>query len=83
MKVFISYAREDSEAARRFYDHVQKPGIEPWLDTSDIEPGSKWSKVIEQEINESEYFLALISDKSLSKRYVQYEWKLALNEENK
>lgn len=83
MKVFISYAREDSEAARRFYDHVQKPGIEPWLDTSDIEPGSQWGKVIEQEINESEYFLALISNKSLRKRSVQYEWKLALNEETK
>jgi hypothetical protein len=83
MKVFISYAREDSEAARRFFDDVQKPGIAPWLDSRDIEPGSQWSKVIKQEINQSEYFLALVSNKSLSKKYVQYEWKLALNEVNK
>ena len=39
MKVFINYAREDSEVARRFYDDIQKPGIEPWIDTSDIEGG--------------------------------------------
>lgn len=79
MKVFISYAREDSEIAQRFYRHMQKPGIEPWLDTSDIEPGAKWSQMIEQEINESEYFLALISERALSKSYVQYEWHLALS----
>ena len=82
-KVFISYAREDFETAQQFYDDVQKPSIEPWLDSRDIEPGSKWSKVIEQKISESEYFLALISNKSLSKeRYVHCEWELAL-EENK
>jgi hypothetical protein len=80
-KVFISYAREDFETAQQFYNDVQKPAIEPWLDTRDIEPGSKWRNDIEQKISESEYFLALISNKSLSKerkRYVQYEWKLAL-----
>jgi TIR domain len=81
-KVFISYAREDFETAQQFYDDVQKPGIEPWLDTRDIESGLDWSKVIEQEISGSKYFLALISNKSLSKerkkRYVQYEWKRAL-----
>jgi hypothetical protein len=83
MKVFINYAREDSELARRFYSDLQKPRIEPWIDTHDIEIGSEWSKAIKQEINESEYFLALISNKSLSKRYVRHEWNLALQEENK
>jgi hypothetical protein len=78
VKVFISYTRKDFETAQRFYHDLQKPGIKPWLDTRDIEPGSEWSKVIEQEISESEYFLALISNKSLRRRYVQYEWKLAL-----
>jgi hypothetical protein len=83
-KVFISYAREDFETAQQFYDDLQKPGIEPWLDTTGIELGLKWRKVIEQEISKSKYFLALISNKSLSKRkrYVQNEWELAL-EENK
>jgi hypothetical protein len=78
VKVFISYTRKDFETAQRFYHDVRKPGIKPWLDTRDIEPGSEWSKVIEQKISESEYFLALISNKSLRRRYVQYEWKLAL-----
>jgi hypothetical protein len=56
VKVFISYTRKDFEIAQRFYHDVQKPGIKPWLDTRGIEPGSEWSKVIEQEISESEYF---------------------------
>ena len=82
MRVFISYAREDSKSAQRLRDDIRKPGIEPWLDTSDIELGAKWKKYIEQEISESEYFLALISNNALNKPFVQYEWKVAL-EKNK
>jgi hypothetical protein len=83
VKVFISYAREDFETAQRFYDDIQKPGIKPWLDICDIEPGAEWEKLIEHKISESKYFLALISNKSLSKEYVQYEWKLGLKDGNK
>jgi len=83
MKVFISYAREDSAAATSLYEDLKRPGIEPFLDTSDIGAGEKWSRVIENEIIESEWVLALLSNKSLTKLYVHYEWDLALKDGNK
>jgi hypothetical protein len=30
--VFISYAREDSDAAKRLYEDFKKANLNPWLD---------------------------------------------------
>lgn len=82
MKVFISYAREDFGTAKRFYDDLQKPGIQPWLDLTKLEPGREWNEELELAIKDSEYFLALISSSSLEEGgFVQKEWDLALEED--
>ncbi len=78
IKVFISYAREDSDIAHRVYNDLKKPRIVPWLDKSDIEPGANWDREIRDEIDESTYFLALVSEVAISKKYVQQEWSWAL-----
>ena len=38
-RVFISYAREDGDLARRTFDAVQKADFEPWLDTNRLSGG--------------------------------------------
>ncbi len=73
-KVFISYAREDLALARRLYTDLKKVGATPWLDAEDLLPGQKWKNEISKAIRESDYFLALLSSSSVSKRgYVQKE----------
>ncbi|NJL59860.1 MAG: toll/interleukin-1 receptor domain-containing protein [Desulfobacteraceae bacterium] len=80
MKVFISYAREDIEIARKLRADIEKAGIKTWLDKENLLPGQDWKAVIRKEIKESDYFIALLSSKSLSKRgYVQKELKTALD----
>ncbi len=39
-KVFISYAKEDYETAKRLYDDLKEAGAEPWLDDEDLLSGS-------------------------------------------
>ncbi len=78
IKVFISYARENSDIALRVYNDLKKPRIAPWLDTSDIEPGAIWRQEIRDKIDESTYFLALVSEVATSKKFVQQEWSWAL-----
>jgi len=34
-KVFICYAREDAEIAKKLYDDLVLWGIKPWIDTED------------------------------------------------
>jgi hypothetical protein len=79
-KVFISYAHEDLDAARRLYDELRAvPGVVPWFDKEDLSPGLEWRPAIRKAIREADFFLALLSKMSTSKRgYVQKEMKEAL-----
>lgn len=78
--VFISYARQDHEAALRIYNDLKKSGLEPWLDTKSILPGERWKVSIAAAIPNCDYFLALLSSNSVSKKgYVQKELKYALD----
>ncbi len=79
-QVFISYAREDWQHAKRLYDDLKQTGATPWMDTEDLRAGQQWKTLINQAIRKSAYVLTLLSPHSLSKRgYVQKELKKALD----
>ena len=79
-KVFISYAREDSEIAKKLYDDLSQAGVELWFDRESLAPGQDWQLEIEKAIKESTFFLALISSKSTTKRgFAQKELKRVLD----
>jgi len=77
-RIFISYAREDENIANRLYNDLKNLGLSPWIDTEKIQPGQKWRECITEAIMKSDFFLALLSSHSISKRgYVQNELKKA------
>ncbi len=77
-KIFISYVTEDQAIAKKLYNDLKRSGIKPWL-YSDILPGQNKKTEIIKAIKDSNYFLALFSSNSVSKRgFVQKEQKLAL-----
>jgi hypothetical protein len=79
-QVFISYAREDCEIAKRLYNDLKKAGVTPWMDKYKLLTGQNWKVHITKAVRESKFFIALLSTLSLSKRgFVQKELKLALN----
>ncbi len=79
MDVFINYANEDYEMAKRIYDDLKEAGVNPWLNSEDILPGENRKMTIQKAVKESSCFLALFSSNSVSKRgFVQKELKLAL-----
>lgn len=80
ISVFISYAREDKEVAQKIYEDLKKNGAAPWIDLENLLPGQNWRIAISQAIKECDFFLAILSSKSVSKRgYVQKELKKALD----
>ena len=80
MKIFISYAKEDLEIAEKIYRDLRKYDTMTWLDNKNLTPGQNWKSEIKAAINESDFFLALLSNNSVSKRgYVQKELKIALS----
>ena len=79
MKVFISYSRKDIQSAIKLYESLKENGISTWIDTENILPGQNWKFTIRKAIKSCDYFLALLSNSSISKRgYVQKELKIAL-----
>jgi len=79
-QVFISYAKEDRDVARRLREALNEAGVNVWIDSVNLSPGCDWNLSIREAIHSSRYFLAVLSPNSVSKRgYVQRELKTAID----
>ena len=78
--VFLSYAREDTEAARRIADALRGFGVEVWFDQSELRGGDAWDQKIKGQIRECALFVAIISANTQARGegYFRREWKLAI-----
>ena len=78
--VFLSYASQDAEAARRICDALRSAGVEVWFDTNGgLEHGDEWDQKIRRQIKECVLFLPLISANTQAREegYFRIEWELA------
>jgi hypothetical protein len=78
--VFLSYASEDRQAARRIGDVLPSYGLEVWYDESELGGGDAWDQKIRRQIRDCDYFLALISAQTEARHegYFRREWRLAV-----
>lgn len=78
-QLFLSYAREDRPAARRLYQALCEHTFNVWFDEVSLVAGQNWMAAICNAIRQSNFFLALLSDASVSKHgFVQKEIREAL-----
>jgi len=59
--VFLSYASQDAEAARRICEALRKAGIEVWFDQSELRGGDAWDQKIRGHIKDCALFIPIIS----------------------
>lgn len=78
--VFLSYASEDRQAARRIGDALPAYGLEVWYDESELGGGDAWDQKIRRQIRECDFFMALVSAQTEARRegYFRREWRLAV-----
>jgi len=78
--VFISYAKEDSTAARKLVEAVEcLRFFRVWFDEKCLLPGENWKQEIAKAISTSDLFIALMSRNSVNKRgVVQKELRQAI-----
>jgi hypothetical protein len=77
---FVSYARQDSEAAQRLAQDLKNAGVGVWIDAERIRPGERWRTTVSTAIEQCQYFIAVLSANSATHRgYVQAEWRQALD----
>ena len=78
--VFLSYASQDREAARRLGAVLPGFGLEVWYDESELGGGDAWDQKIRRQIRECDYFMPLISAQTEARHegYFRREWRLAV-----
>ena len=78
--VFLSYASQDAEAARRICEALRADGVDVWFDQEGgLEHGDEWDAKIRRQIKECVLFIPLISANTQARHegYFRLEWELA------
>ncbi len=77
--MFLSYASQDTQAARRICEAFRAAGIEVWIDQSELRGGDAWDQKIRREIRDCALFVPLISANTAARAegYFRLEWSLA------
>lgn len=77
--VFLSYASQDAEAARRICEALRASGIEVWFDQSELRGGDAWDQQIRGQVRDCALFIPIISGNSQARGegYFRLEWDLA------
>jgi hypothetical protein len=77
--VFLSYASQDAEAARRICEALRAAGVEVWFDQSELRGGDSWDQKIRRQTKECALFVPVISANTQARAegYFRLEWHLA------
>lgn len=77
--VFLSYASQDAEAARRICEALRAADVEVWFDQNELVGGDAWDAKIRGQIASCALFVPIISAHTQARRegYFRIEWKLA------
>jgi hypothetical protein len=79
--IFISYASEDLQAARRLKETLEARGFDIWFDKDRLGAGEVWSRKIEKCVRSCSLFLPLISQNTVSipEGYFRREWDYSVD----
>src|SRR5437762_1400281 len=66
--VFLSYAREDADAARKIAEALRQGGVEVWFDETELRGGDAWEQKICRQIRACALFLPVLSANTRARR---------------
>lgn len=73
LKLFISYSRQDTEAADALVGDLEQNGFEVTIDRRDLPYGEKWQKELQEFIQDSDTVIWLVSPASVGSSWVKWE----------
>lgn len=78
-KVFISHSQNDHAFVERLVKKLNNDGIETWHDDVNIALGESIPASIEKGLNESQFFVAVLSKSSIKSPWVKTELNVAIH----
>lgn len=79
--VFISYSSDDESISKRLHADLQANGVRCWFAPHDLKPGDYFREKIDEAIHVQDKLLLILSEKSVTSKWVRYEVNRALNRE--
>jgi hypothetical protein len=76
--VFVAYAREDAEFARRLSKRLEVSYRLPWQDLRNLKGGKPWLPAIDDALRKAEALVVVMSPHATQSQYVTYEWAFAV-----
>lgn len=76
--IFLSYSRRELPFVNQLDAKLEEAGVSLWLDYQSLVPAQPWAGQIESGICNAEVFVLVVSHESLASRYVEMEWKRAV-----
>lgn len=77
--IFLSYARDDSDAAERLYRRLDGLGLDVWFDRERLESGDAYEQKIRKLVRSCAFFMPVISRRAEQRveGYFRREWRQA------
>ena len=79
--VFISYSSDDESISKRLHADLQANGVRCWFAPHDLKPGDFFRQEIDKAIHVQDKLLLILSEKSVTSKWVRYEVNSALDRE--
>jgi len=77
--VFVSYSKKDADFVRSLVAALEARGVRVWYDGGEIRIGESFMRRIEDALEQSRYFLPVISPDYLSGQWTPFELGVALS----
>jgi len=81
--LFISYAHANIDFAVRIKKQLERIGFKIWQDKENLRGGLDWKLQIFDALMDVDIVLLILSEASVSSRFVRMEWKTALKRNKK
>ncbi|MGE5374134.1 MAG: toll/interleukin-1 receptor domain-containing protein, partial [Bacteroidota bacterium] len=78
-QLFISYSRKDTAFVRRLAGDLEKTGYSVWWDITDLRGGDDWVRLIPEAIQNSDFFIVVLSPNSTASEWVRKECTQAIS----
>ena len=82
-KVFVSYARSDSQFALKLARDLREAGANLWVDRFDIPIGARWDRSVQAALNACPSLLVILSPSAVASENVMDEVSFALSKNKK
>jgi hypothetical protein len=78
MDVFLGYASEDKEIAKRLAKDLEARGVQVWMDAARLTPGENWVEKLLRAVREAPNLVALVSKNTATSPHFSAELATAL-----